>query len=318
MFRKNKSGTTIVPLTGGLGNQLFQIGAALSKYPKSPIILDTVTGNPRLNKSGQVEVIDYRLGAQFQIKRKSRSKMRTKIFGYCLRSSKHPNVIENSKFAQLTIRILSAGALSVFYSRFVRVKTEHNFSSESRWIRDTLLIGYFQNIRWVIESRVVLSKILTPRLDSKEFQSISTTAKGNILVVHLRRGDYRNETTFGLVGSNYYREAFKFFDVQKNVNSVWIFSDDPDEALRIIGPIIPRNVMSRIIPISTLSSVETLELMRLGTYYIISNSTFSWWGAFLSKNDSAVVVAPYPWFKSSTGDKSIYASNWHLLNSEFE
>ena len=43
-------------------------------------------------------------------------------------------------------------------------------------------------------------------------------------------------------------------------------------------------------------AVVTLEKMRWGSGYVIGNSSFSWWGAFLSHTKNAPTVAPKPWF----------------------
>lgn len=310
-----------LPLTGGLGNQIFQIAAAISKYPSSDIYLEIEMGKPRLNVAGNIEISDYKLDPKFHFTKPRRAvSLESKLFGFNIRSSKHPKGFERSKLFQLLIRGTSSAILSIAYRIMMQILTEYNFDSKNRiaLFKNTLLIGYFQKYKWVFDSRERLCRILELRNETLEFQNIAKAAAEKILVVHLRRGDYRNEPTFGLVGSKYYENALKFFESKKDISAIWVFSDDPEEAMRILEKQISNKTIIKLIPTSTLSSAETLELMRLGTYYIISNSTFSWWGAFLSKNNSAVIVAPYPWFKTTHHDKSIYAPHWYLMDSEFE
>ena len=61
-------------------------------------------------------------------------------------------------------------------------------------------------------------------------------------------------------------------------------------------------------------SVETLEKMRFGSGYIIGNSTFSWWGAFLSYSPTPPTIAPTPWFIGLDNPRDLIPNEWMLIN----
>ena len=111
----------------------------------------------------------------------------------------------------------------------------------------------------------------------------------NPIAIHVRRGDYviNSENHFNLP-IEYYEAALKHFDDDRNVivfsdDSKWcheqsIFDDD-----RFI---ISENTDNRV----------DLCLMSLCNDFIIANSTYSWWGAWLSSNKNKKVIAPVQWF----------------------
>ena len=111
----------------------------------------------------------------------------------------------------------------------------------------------------------------------------------NPIALHIRRGDYviNSENHFNLP-LEYYEAALKHFNDDRNVivfsdDSKWcheqpLFSDD-----RFI---ISDNDDNRV----------DLCLMSLCKDFIIANSTYSWWGAWLSSNKSKKVIAPVQWF----------------------
>jgi len=111
----------------------------------------------------------------------------------------------------------------------------------------------------------------------------------NPIALHIRRGDYviNSENHFNLP-LEYYEAALKHFNDDRNVivfsdDSKWcheqpLFSDD-----RFI---ISDNDDNRV----------DLCLMSLCKDFIIANSTYSWWGAWLSSNKNKKVIAPVQWF----------------------
>ena len=111
----------------------------------------------------------------------------------------------------------------------------------------------------------------------------------NPIALHVRRGDYiKNAENHFNLPIEYYDAALSEFDDDRNVI---VFSDDPvwchDEGVFADDRfIISENDDNRV----------DLCLMSLCNDFIIANSTYSWWGAWLSSNKDKKVIAPVQWF----------------------
>jgi len=127
-------------------------------------------------------------------------------------------------------------------------------------------------------------------------------------LVHIRLGDYRTERRFGNLRNDYYEESLKFIKGHAQLEKIWLFSNEPEEAINFFPTEIHQDI--RIINEATLSSLENLEIMRMCSNYVISNSTYSWWAAFLSLEENPIVIYPYPWFANMKSPKSIAPPNW--------
>ena len=58
--------------------------------------------------------------------------------------------------------------------------------------------------------------------------------------------------------------------------------------------------------------------MRLGRGYVIANSTFSWWAAYLSLNPGVEVVVPSPWFMGMEDPGELIPPNWKQLDAGYQ
>ena len=111
----------------------------------------------------------------------------------------------------------------------------------------------------------------------------------NPIALHVRRGDYiKNAENHFNLPIEYYDAALGKFDDDRNVI---VFSDDPlwchDEGIFVDDRfIISENEDNRV----------DLCLMSLCNDFIIANSTYSWWGAWLSPHPNKKVIAPVQWF----------------------
>ena len=162
------------------------------------------------------------------------------------------------------------------------------------------LQGYFQTEKYFkhIENEIrddftFNEEVLTPckeMIDSVE----------NPIALHVRRGDYiKNCENHLNLQPEYYKAALEHFDSDRNVI---VFSDDPlwchDE---------PTFGDDRFIISENEDNRVDLCLMSLCDDFIIANSSYSWWGAWLSTNKDKKVIAPSDWFgsKGYTKDHNI-------------
>jgi hypothetical protein len=134
------------------------------------------------------------------------------------------------------------------------------------------------------------------------------TAK-NSCSLHIRRGDYISDekanNVHGTCGLEYYKKAIKHINSQFENVQYFIFSDDiswTKENLLIENAIYVHN---NSIP------HEDIYLMSLCNHNITANSSFSWWGAWLNKNQNKTVIAPKKWFVDR--ENEVACENWIKL-----
>ena len=127
------------------------------------------------------------------------------------------------------------------------------------------------------------------------------------LAIHIRRGDYlENTTRFVNLSLDYYSNALDFFD--KKI-PVIIFSDDPEWCSK---QDLFKN--KRFIISNLKDGFADLSLMSMCDYHIIANSSYSWWGSWLAK--SKKVIAPNQWFTGEyahLNTKDLYLSTWIVI-----
>ena len=157
---------------------------------------------------------------------------------------------------------------------------------------------------------------------SSNFSSISEQLELFFTVsVHLRYGDY---VKIGCcIDPRYYSEAIekllsraKLMNISKEI-AIVVFSEDTDAAMNII-----RNAASnvKIIGIDRsygLTDIEEFILMKNCDAQVISNSTFSWWAAYLSEKNNSLVAAPTidGWIKNEW-NSSYFPKDWITIKSE--
>lgn len=171
---------------------------------------------------------------------------------------------------------------------------------------DLNLYGFFQTEKYFAEAREEILKAFTFKSEHMELAKfMRDQLSGPVIAIHVRRTDYVSNPNHDAVGLDYYEKALEL--VPNNI-PVIIFTDDPEWAK--IQPLFPDD---RFLVSETDSAYVDMALMSLCDYHIIANSTFSWWGSWLS--DSKKVIAPSKWFGPNLNHntKDIYCDWWTVV-----
>ena len=172
-------------------------------------------------------------------------------------------------------------------------------------IPGTTLFGYFQS--WQYFDGV--ADLLFKRLSA----GVGSLAP---ITLHLRRGDYLNALTakvHGLATADYARRAIALLNALGVGGSVAVFSDEQDRVARELDGF-PANL---IFPDQRgMSALASLQQLASGEHMIMSNSSFSWWAAWMmDRRTGGYVIAPRPWFADDTAASDLLLPNWITLDA---
>jgi hypothetical protein len=303
-------------LNGGLGNQLFQLAAALHHFPNEPINVVTGLGNPRSSTETLPDLFGFEMNDFVNIvniKPGVFPSLFSKFNNYLLRV----NAEERNHYLRPLEFIYSLGLSFVTKKQFrISYCSGVGYSDRQPNKDSNTLCGYFQSYKYMTGNTFEKIISLQPVNMSDALVLLSTKAKlERPIMIHLRLGDYLLSPEFGVPGPKYYLEGLTEC-LKSNPNSpIWLFTNDEEYAKSYL----PQDLIEQIdfIPGPLHSPAEDLELLRYGSGYVIGNSTFSWWGAFLRYDSEALVVSPSPWYSKMKEPKFLIPNDWLSLSSNF-
>lgn len=311
-----------IQLTGGLGNQLFQYSAGLSLSVKnnSELIFEQDLAKPRGSIANRAEILSFQLPRTPQTLNSSKlipSPFMARVVGYALRTGIKPNKFESMQLIKKIQHICSAILISIFVRFPIRLQIGRGvgYSKLLDNHTNTYLIGYFQSYRYAQANKELLQEIgIHPIEEELEFYTEISTLEMP-LVVHCRFGDYLKEKDFGIPSAEYYQNAIHEIRKKRDFRSIWVFSDDLELAAEKLN-------LGNELPIRWINTVDnsitaTIQAMRLGYGYVIANSSFSWWAAFLSHQSDANVIAPKPWFMNLESPFELIPPNWTEIDAGY-
>lgn len=284
----------ITRLYGGLGNQMFQyaLGRQLALSRGTDFYIDT-------SAFERYKLHKYNLDKFCILENIAKKK-------FIPRDINRNFYIRNYNllFNKIFRKVLIIEEKEMGYSPNILQSLDSNVYLMGYWQSEL----YFNNIRNILLDEFTLKKDLREQ-SMKIFEKISVS---NSVSLHVRRGDYVSNSntmkTHGVCSLNYYNQAIQLLKDKYMDLTYFIFSDDKTwvkENLKITGKTyyVDHNDAEH--------NYEDLFLMSSCKHNVIANSSFSWWGAWLNKNQNKIIIAPKMWFNNpEKNSKDIIPSGW--------
>lgn len=176
-----------------------------------------------------------------------------------------------------------------------------------------IISGGLESYKYFSDIRKELLEEFTPKKEkidtNRELYDIIEST--NSVCISIRRGDFLNseyKDKHYVCGKEYIKKAVKLMNNKLKNPQYIIFSDDVEWCKENIDFIQNPKFETGNDPVW-----EKLRMMYSCKNFIISNSTFSWWAQYLSRNENKIVIAPNKW-KNYGIYKDIYEEGWELID----
>jgi hypothetical protein len=141
-------------------------------------------------------------------------------------------------------------------------------------------------------------------------------ASVNSVCVNVRRGDYitseSSRNALGFVGEDYYRRGIDWIKANVEDPRLVVNSDDMPWCREHLKFDLPTTYLAE--EYAGWKFGEQLQLMTMCKHFLISNSTFAWWAAWLASHDKKLVVCPRRWFRNqSIRSEDLIPPSWVRL-----
>jgi hypothetical protein len=297
----------IVFLYGGLGNQLFQIAKALDFETRS-IRVNISQINGIFELENFLKFLANKRNIQITVESDKPSFFLTKAHNYLLRSTQWQKTRKIQVFLiRLSIKFVFAlcgSGKSWLYSDDVHL----NFLPGKKFNFDQLkVIGYFQSEATARTIRKDLISFLN--LNYPETMILEDTDVSSSLTIHVRRGDYATEEKIGMLSILYFMHSIKFVLKKYSPSKLYFFSNGIVDAQVFIKG----TDIDSLVEVNATSTLELLAKMRQGEVFLISNSTLSWWAAYICENPEKQVFVPFPWFRKLPEPVNFIPIDWNRL-----
>lgn len=289
----------VLRLIGGLGNQMSQVAYAsiLAKQNGEQLWIDT--SSYKHYKIRPCSIIKYKLNEMIRVKDFKMWDVKY-LWMRGFQKIYHVGYYVFGKNKQLG---------NIVFNRLVGWGHYYSFDSDSYGYphcnkRDKDVYGYFlaaQNFDGEKEFIKEIFQIKEEYIGKQAVDYLHKIKRATCPVaVSLRlQDDYAQNPVLNVCSIKYFETGLKRILEMNPDATVFVFADDTERAKNIFN--YPGSVF-----IENISDVEGMYLMQQCRHFVISNSSFSWWGAYLGGFSDKVVVAPQRWMNNSKDYSSKY------------
>lgn len=221
----------------------------------------------------------FQVAAAYGVSRENDDELLLSTYGWDSLSGKHPDNYMDNIFSEFIWTDKELMYHIVRESLDINIKYKGHIK----------LMGYFQNPAYFDKYRADLKRL---------FFKGRTLDFTNYISLHVRRGDYLRLKKHPVVTKEYIERAIKEVDKKGNFERILLFSDDVDWCIENIKD-------ERLVNADTGDDAENIFIMSSCGANIISNSTYSWWGAYLNDN-AKTVIAPKDWYVGQMSKLQIF------------
>ena len=162
---------------------------------------------------------------------------------------------------------------------------------------DIVIKGFFQSEKYFLHNRKsILDFFNFNEVNRKVRDKYKSILDSKLTSIHVRRGDYvRHPNHHPTQSIEYYNKSIDL--LSNKTDKFVVFSDDIEWCKHNFN-------IPNVIYIENEKDYIEMYLMSLCDNNIISNSSFSWWGAWLNTNENKTVIAPNKWFGSAINENT--------------
>lgn len=299
----------IVKMIGGLGNQMFQIAYArqISMETGEDIYIDKSVYDKYKIRSFSLD--NLKISDQlkdFDVRTLSLSE-----------NIKYMITTNFYRFYQKLVKVLLKTDVigGRTFKTLVKIGYYYNFDRYYYYVdcsnsNKKYLYGYFQSESYFEKNKHDIIKELHVNvpLTKSEQEILQEINSCNSIAISMRLGDdYLKSKYLDVCSIKYYKKAIITMKEKYPDSKLFVFSDCIDRARSILKD-------ENCIYIEGFTDYQSLRLMYSCKHFIISNSSFAWWGAYLSSNHDKTILAPNIWYKNSTKTPDIFHSGMTLID----